>query len=134
MSELARRDLLLLGVSAAGLALVGRTLETRWLARDDLVDVVLETLAGLTIPRAEVERYVDDLLTWFDRPTVEDLRAVEAFLRAVPYSHEPGVAERFLLSTDFFLQGADPARPVRYLALSDPYVTPCLQPFPSPGA
>ncbi|MCB9666077.1 MAG: hypothetical protein H6732_18360 [Alphaproteobacteria bacterium] len=133
MSDLARRDLLLLGVSAAGLALVGRALETRWLSHDDLVDLVLATLPSLTIPRAEVERYVDDLLAAFERPTVEELQKVERFLRVVPYSHEPGIAERFLLSSDFFQQGADPSRPVRYLALNDPYLTPCLQPFPAPG-
>ncbi|MBW2293445.1 MAG: hypothetical protein JRG89_02590 [Deltaproteobacteria bacterium] len=38
---------------------------------------------------------------------------------------------RFLASTDFFQNGADEARPLRYVAFYDPYVTPCYNPFAS---
>jgi hypothetical protein len=36
--------------------------------------------------------------------------------------------------TDFFLNGADTARPVRFVALYDPHVTPCWRPFPPASA
>ena len=39
---------------------------------------------------------------------------------------------KFLMSTDFFRNGADERKPVRYVALYDPYVSPCYVPFPIP--
>ena len=36
---------------------------------------------------------------------------------------------RFLLSTDFFLQGADERKPVRFIALYAPLVNHCYRPF-----
>lgn len=38
------------------------------------------------------------------------------------------MGHRFLLSTDFFLNGADENRPVRFVAYYDPYITPCWNP------
>jgi hypothetical protein len=35
----------------------------------------------------------------------------------------------YLSSTDFFANGADESRPVRFIALYDPYVSPCYNPF-----
>lgn len=37
---------------------------------------------------------------------------------------------RYLLSTDFFLNGEDEARPLTYLAFYHPRTTPCFRPFP----
>lgn len=37
--------------------------------------------------------------------------------------------QSFLLSTDFFQNGADERRLVRYVAFYDPYQTPCYNPF-----
>jgi len=39
------------------------------------------------------------------------------------------IGGQFLLSTDFFQTGADERRPAKFLALYDPYVTPCYDPF-----
>lgn len=36
---------------------------------------------------------------------------------------------RYLLSTDFFVHGADEGRVVRYLRFADPYRSPCGNPF-----
>ena len=36
---------------------------------------------------------------------------------------------KFLMSTDFFLNGQDETRPVRFVALHDPYASPCWNPF-----
>ncbi len=38
------------------------------------------------------------------------------------------IFERYLLSTDFFRNGADESRPVRYVLFFDPYVSPCWNP------
>ncbi len=45
-----------------------------------------------------------------------------------PVSTIDGV-HRFLLSTDFFLQGADERKPVRFVVLYAPLVNPCYRPF-----
>ena len=38
---------------------------------------------------------------------------------------------KFLMSTDFFRNGADEGKLVRYVAFYDPYVSPCYVPFPA---
>jgi hypothetical protein len=38
---------------------------------------------------------------------------------------------RFLLSTDFFQNGSDEKKPLKFVALYDPYVTPCYNPLSS---
>ena len=45
-----------------------------------------------------------------------------------PVSPSDGL-HRFLLSTDFFLQGADERKPVRFIALYAPLVNHCYRPF-----
>lgn len=45
-----------------------------------------------------------------------------------PVSHNDGL-HRFLLSTDFFLQGGDERKPVRFIALYAPLVNSCYRPF-----
>jgi hypothetical protein len=64
--------------------------------------------------------------------------AYEAFLRDVEEHEgpiEPGrsatreLVGRFLLSTDFFLHGADETRRIAYHRYHDPYVSPCPRPF-----
>ena len=42
--------------------------------------------------------------------------------------------KRFLLSTDFFPNGADETRLVRYVTYYDPYVSPCWNPCATPAA
>ena len=36
---------------------------------------------------------------------------------------------KFLLSSDYYRNGADPKRPVKYVMFYDPYVSPCWNPF-----
>lgn len=64
--------------------------------------------------------------------------AVEKFVEAytapgVRLGRQPSVMDgldRFLLSTDFFLNGADEARAVHFKLLFAPRVNPCYRPFP----
>lgn len=39
------------------------------------------------------------------------------------------VMSSYLASTDFFIHGGDESRVVRFMALHDPYVSPCFNPF-----
>jgi hypothetical protein len=63
--------------------------------------------------------------------------SVEQFVTEYQEHHErlgPPVSKtdglhRFLLSTDFFLQGADERKPVRFIALYAPLVNHCYRPF-----
>lgn len=38
----------------------------------------------------------------------------------------------YLLSTDFFANGMDESRTIKYLAMYDPYLRPCAHPFSAP--
>lgn len=71
----------------------------------------------LTLDEAGVARFVEEYEKYAGEVTIVSVHA------------HRGMFERFLLSTDFFLNGADESRTVRYLALHDPYVSPCWAPF-----
>jgi hypothetical protein len=47
------------------------------------------------------------------------------------YSATPNrvLFSKFLLSSDYYRNGADPKRPVKYVMFYDPYVSPCWDPF-----
>jgi len=72
---------------------------------------------------------------------VLDEGTAEGFVRAYesnggsPELQDPRVRSdlhrQFLMSTDFFQNGADETRPLRFVALYDPYVTPCYNPLAS---
>lgn len=71
----------------------------------------------LTIDEAGLRRFVADYEKRFGKVK---------FSSTLGNSH---FYSTFLLSTDFFLNGADESRTVRYVSLHDAYVTPCLRPF-----
>ena len=52
----------------------------------------------------------------------------ELFGEGSDVKRDPTFYERFLLSTDFFQNGADESRLVRYVSFYDPYVSPCWNP------
>lgn len=65
-----------------------------------------------------------------------DDQVIEAFAGDLgrhqgPWNSEtsPRPYTRFLASTDFFQNGADESRPLRYVAFYDPYVSACYNPF-----
>ncbi len=72
----------------------------------------------------------------FDYLTIEDGSAL-AFARAFEKQYGPyrddlpadAVYGKFLLSTNFPQNGFDQAKPVRFLALYDPYASPCWNPL-----
>lgn len=44
------------------------------------------------------------------------------------------MATAFLMSTDFFLNGADESKPVNYIGCFSPYITPCWNPVSTRGS
>jgi hypothetical protein len=70
-------------------------------------------------------RFESDVLARYARLCVESYGAPDLTM--------PGTRRRmhaqFLLSTDFFQNGAAEGRTLRFVALYDPYVTPCYNPF-----
>lgn len=78
------------------------------------VDALLENYPYLKINRADAEKYVRD----FERYTpAKSNKLGDKFYTT------------FLLSTDFFLQGAKTENPLNYLAFYNPARVPCQHPF-----
>ena len=73
----------------------------------------------LTIEPGAAERFVREFEREHGRVTP---RAVEA--NRLLYTE-------FLMSTDFFRNGGDESKPVRFVAYHDPYRSPCWVPFPN---
>ena len=86
---------------------------------------------------AEVEdaRAVD-LRTTFHYLSFSD-DVMRSFLRALDarggQPSEGRVRELFLLSTDFFAQGADERKQLSFVALYDPFLNPCYNPMEQDG-
>jgi hypothetical protein len=127
---LRRRSLLaalaaLLGLLAA--ARLGLLAPLRWLApRAGGAQAELRALLLAHFPYLKIGPEVAD--AW--------LRDLERRGRGLPdpAALPSDLALRFLLSTDFFQGGADPARPLRYAAFYDPWATPCYNPLLRPEA
>ena len=62
------------------------------------------------------------------RETLDDFLSALKSAKRRPRRAEQ-VTELFLLSTDFFAQGADESRPLRFQTLYDPYINPCYNPM-----
>jgi hypothetical protein len=93
------------------------------------------------VPRSETRSVLDPkdpaglgphLRKKFDYLSIDDA-VIEAYVRdradgnrRLDLSKE---YPRFLLSTDFFQNGADESRPLAYMSLFDAYVSPCYQPL-----
>ncbi len=72
----------------------------------------------LTLDPDGVNRFVADYERVFGELAPRNLAANRLFYT------------KFLMSTDFFLNGADESRLVKYVALHHPYENPCWSPFP----
>ncbi len=120
-----RRGLLrIIGVVGGGLLASGGCRETE------------ERSLGNVAPAANPGRLLRDAIREHFAYLSIGEEVVEAFARDLtehqgPWS--PGTSPRpftrFLASTDFFQQGADENRPLRYVAYYDPYVSTCYNPF-----
>jgi hypothetical protein len=82
-----------------------------------IVAVLREEYAYLQIDEAVLDRFANDFLS--------DRRRQWDGTKAFPKSERL----RFLMSTDFFQNGADEAEPLGYVAYYNPYVSSCHNPF-----
>jgi len=73
-----------------------------------------------------------DLREYFSYLEFDD-EVLHAFMRDLARLpgrlHRGDVRRRFLLSTDFFVNGEDERRALKYRAFCDPYLSPCYSPF-----
>lgn len=148
-SKLTRRAFLITGLAALGGA--GAWWVTRGLGQpgyvDDLIVRILRrNLSYLTLNDADLRAFAADVtadldalqtsdthLAAFAYPLYPNLPASlmdEATLQAL----EDDLVSRFLLSSDFFWNGADEATPVAYIGYYVPGRSPCFNPFLRPGS
>lgn len=78
------------------------------------VEALLKNFPYLKINKTDAEKYVKDYEKQFPR---QGNKLGDGFYT------------KFLLSTDFFLNGAKAENPVTYLAIYDPARVPCQHPF-----
>ena len=118
MTRLDRRRFLFFIAAAApgsGLLLLGCPPSTSVLEQR-----FLDHHAYLSIDREGLRRFLADY---------QD--AYGSLLTAAGEPREPLPYLKFLASSDFFLNGKDESKPVRYLMIRDPYLNPCFYPFPT---
>jgi hypothetical protein len=120
----------LVGAGAA----VGVVVDRGWLSATEEEAPAPEAVVAGPDPDL-IARYAEiwkDLREYFDYLDIPDA-TLEAYLRtlqAFDLDPKPKQARaQLLLSTDFFQSGADESRPLTFLALYDPYRTPCYSPF-----
>jgi hypothetical protein len=112
---ISRRELIgltVVGVGAA--ALVALRIRSSQDDRAWLAGELTAAFPYLRFAPGTTEAFADDFVDNFGSPDREDLTPV---------------ADRFLRSTDFFLQGADEKREIAYETLYDPFVSPCFNPL-----
>jgi hypothetical protein len=85
------------------------------------LQIVRRRLPYLRVADAEVEDFAHDFRTRTDRKIL-------ALQVTAPEDFEYEVCAKLLMSTDFFFNGADVNRPVRYVVFYDPY-NGCTSPF-----
>jgi hypothetical protein len=116
-------------------ALCGASLAVGWVAwRDSFTSLFGRGAARLVAlvlsPEQQLRahfRYLDLDQDGVDRYFADYQHHQEPLPRRRPLP--PDVYMRYLLSTDFFLHGADESRRVHYVGFVDPYVTPCSNPL-----
>ena len=140
MTVKVRRRLLLGGLlGACVVAGVGMTVLP--LAPEERLKRLLRSrLHYLQIPDEAIESFTKDFIadseTRFNHfrssmyVAQRAIYGVEVFSERLPFFRfERFVISSFLLSTNFFRQGADPSKPIRYVAYNDPYKLGCANPF-----
>lgn len=137
-----RRKLLALGAVSAVAALFGIY---KWNFGDpkDIIVAILKRRVGyLGVDAASFDVFAVDYLK-HRKQYIRDLTRLSAFSLPFrffsPYSWsdkenafrrlEDNIVSQYLLSTDFFQNGADENRAVKYILFYDPYVTVCRNPF-----
>ncbi len=135
--KISRRTFLKTGlVGAAGFAMSG---SLGYFYRDEIGHVqeteIAKFIRGnfaylkLDVRDEEIETFYKEYREWY-KPVVRDhwQRIIKKRGPDVFVEDMDEVATTFLLSTDFFINGADETRPVKYVRLYAPYKNPCWDP------
>lgn len=137
-----RQFLKLSAVAAAAGAMPGI-----WLVQSQgkpfLEAMLKEKLSYLDIESGAIPRFVDEFIkaksSWLEFKSgllgvglnvfesVEDIKCTIGEDRFIELEHE--LAKNFLLSSDFFFNGANESTPVRYVRYYDAFNTACANPF-----
>jgi len=146
MVKITRRRLLEAG--AIGGALLGSYAVFKWITGEptEIIVAILHRRVGhLQVDTESFEVFAKDFVAWKSEDTERlsllsivalPMRLVSTY-RLLPTGHplrrlENSVVSRYLLSTDFFLYGADESREVNYLSFYDPLTAVCRNPFAQP--
>ena len=86
---------------------------------DQLVAQLRESLPGYNIASSEFEA--------FFHAQFANREILQRFGRSID------APARFLLSSDFFANGADKTRPLKFVTFCHPYVVPCMNPLRLPA-
>ena len=106
-------------------------------------------ISGIIAKKLSYLRYDSDMVTKFicdysrscsgvgsmDVHRLSSLASVKILLKLLPSTRalindlEEKIARDFLLSTDFFQNGSDVSKPLKYLGLYEPRLRPCTNPF-----
>ena len=125
---MSRRLLLGLTLGLAGGALAWKAFRRREPRGSAIARVLEDSLGYLQIVEEDRERFARDFARgapMAEGRLAERNRWSGARLEAL----EERICTSFLMSSDFFRNGADESRPVRYLALYDPPKVGCTNPF-----
>ena len=132
-----RRTVLKAG--AIGTGAVAASCGAAWFFRDQISEVqpaeVAQFLRGnfhylrLNVSDAQMHKFAADYAKHYQRIGRRQLhrfkgRDASYFDRLMDH-----LAITFLMSTDFFLNGGDESKPVKYVMLYHPYVSPCWNPI-----
>lgn len=147
--KLTRRAFLITGLAAlggAGAWWAARGLGQPGYVDDLIVRILRRNLSYLTLADADLRAFAADVtadqsvlqtrdtrlaaLAYPLYPNLPDALMDDATLKPI----EDDLVSRFLLSSDFFWNGADEATPVAYLGYYIPGRSPCFNPLLRPGS
>lgn len=129
-------------VTAAGMlyaALLGKSTPTPEPITDGVESAEAGFADGLSRPqRLCIEGLQDELYMLDIDPDafvrfVDDYDEFKKYPLKARHRVRHGIVQEFLLSTDFFQNGADAKNKVRYVKLYDPYHNPCYNPLRGTG-
>lgn len=120
--------LLGLALGLAGGSLVWRALRRREPRASAIAKVLEVNLGYLQVREEDRERFARDFAA-VAKMAEARLANRDRWSGARLEALEERICSSFLMSSDFFKNGADESRPVRYLALYEPPTVGCTNPF-----
>ncbi len=96
--------------------------------------IIMKELNYLTLDKPGVEQYAADYLR-YENSTPQIQTKLKLYYLSGIGSNKSSIisslVEKYLLSTDFFLNKMDESRTVKYAGYYNPYKSPCTNPFSS---